>query len=522
MSCVVILSEPCIRGHRSTKCTHATERLMVPVRKPGRPLSSCPHPASRPCSCAAVTAAIPKKQKCGCGTSASAPEDDKVKNNSGVGATPPSPSKATPPPTYRIQKPASKGVNGRKQSIDPAGLERMDSSQFNVLPQFEGVRAKSIPTPDGIASPLPNTSAYGALNFVPPSASFAAESTLLPLFQHAIPHPDAKGRVLSAPVNEYQASQTNGFMRTSPTSTPGSCCGSKKTANVQPITPQTASINSKTNGIKEVTTKGCCSSASDNPQDKLLADLMPPPNVQAQPNGIMIPPFQTPMMMPNGMFPYFPQPSVFSYPPQYGSYLQPLQPEQWRQVMAALNFGQQIPTTYGMPAPTPLSVPDASNMASWTSHQCNCGDTCQCVGCATHPYNDATQTYVRSAWNTMAEDAQKQQRHATDGASMSNGDQNDTHEAPSSILSNGMTNHHPDGTVSPPAPQTPSDAASGISEEQTLSASDFFFVSYPFGDSCAGDTSTCQCGDDCQCIGCVIHGNNDTAAIEQTEDQESL
>ncbi|KAK2074528.1 hypothetical protein P8C59_008728 [Phyllachora maydis] len=31
---------PCIRGHRSTKCTHASERVMVPVRKPGRPLSS--------------------------------------------------------------------------------------------------------------------------------------------------------------------------------------------------------------------------------------------------------------------------------------------------------------------------------------------------------------------------------------------------------------------------------------------------------------------------------------------------
>ncbi|RAL59213.1 hypothetical protein DID88_006668 [Monilinia fructigena] len=43
MSC-----EPCIRGHRSTKCTHANERLMVPVRKPGRPLSACPHPRDQP------------------------------------------------------------------------------------------------------------------------------------------------------------------------------------------------------------------------------------------------------------------------------------------------------------------------------------------------------------------------------------------------------------------------------------------------------------------------------------------
>lgn len=69
------------------------------------------------------------------------------------------------------------------------------------------------------------------------------------------------------------------------------------------------------------------------------------------------------------------------------------------------------------------------------------------------------------------------------------------------------------------APQTPSDAASALSEEQTLSANDFFFVSYPFGDTCAGDTASCPCGDDCQCIGCVIHNNPDPSqpsnALEQ-------
>ncbi|KAF7911925.1 hypothetical protein EAE99_010933 [Botrytis elliptica] len=37
-----INSEPCIRGHRATKCTH-TNRLLVLVRKPGRPMQSCAH-----------------------------------------------------------------------------------------------------------------------------------------------------------------------------------------------------------------------------------------------------------------------------------------------------------------------------------------------------------------------------------------------------------------------------------------------------------------------------------------------
>ncbi|PSS22535.1 hypothetical protein M430DRAFT_226855 [Amorphotheca resinae ATCC 22711] len=34
--------EPCIRGHRATSCAHP-DRILVEVRKPGRPLQSCGH-----------------------------------------------------------------------------------------------------------------------------------------------------------------------------------------------------------------------------------------------------------------------------------------------------------------------------------------------------------------------------------------------------------------------------------------------------------------------------------------------
>lgn len=42
-------SEPCIRGHRSSKCQHF-DRLMMKVPKAGRPLAKCPHPKGT-CSC---------------------------------------------------------------------------------------------------------------------------------------------------------------------------------------------------------------------------------------------------------------------------------------------------------------------------------------------------------------------------------------------------------------------------------------------------------------------------------------
>lgn len=48
---IVLHSEPCIRGHRSTKCEHFL-RYMVRVRRPGRPSDSgCPH-YGIPCHCA--------------------------------------------------------------------------------------------------------------------------------------------------------------------------------------------------------------------------------------------------------------------------------------------------------------------------------------------------------------------------------------------------------------------------------------------------------------------------------------
>lgn len=42
-------SEPCIRGHRSSKCDHF-DRLMLKVPRAGRPLAKCPH-LSNTCSC---------------------------------------------------------------------------------------------------------------------------------------------------------------------------------------------------------------------------------------------------------------------------------------------------------------------------------------------------------------------------------------------------------------------------------------------------------------------------------------
>lgn len=333
------------------------------------------------------------------------------------------------------------------------------------------------------------------------TAPFDAPSGMYPMFQGQMPNPYMTPASTTKTNGCSSHSDTNGAV--TPTQNQnGGCCGSKKTrsdtTNGQPSnTTQTPAAN----GAEEKATGGCCSSRSKR-------SSLPTADQQTKPpaDGAGIQAFHPPMPMASGMFPYFLQPNIFAYPPQYGSFMQPLQPEQWRQMMTAMSYAQPPPQQNGMFStgtanPMPFQTGSAPNSSTWTSHQCSCGEDCQCIGCAAHPYNEATQSYVRSAWNTMVQDSSTPNSHSrtpTNGHVVSDA---------TNGQANGIAATPAEGNVSPTAPQTPSDATSGLAEEQTLSANDFFFVSYPFSEGCEGEMASCPCGDDCQCIGCAIHNN---------------
>ncbi|EGX93229.1 Copper fist DNA-binding protein [Cordyceps militaris CM01] len=494
--------EPCIRGHRSTKCNHANDRLMVPVRKPGRPLSSCPHPASRPCSCAAVTAAIPKKQTCRCGPSSSSqpapPDAIKKEPESNGSSLPTSPTRSTPGAPFRVQK--SSKAAARKQSVGVAGLERMDANQLNIIQGFDPTQPAAINGTNGINghAPMNGMGPYAAMG-MPITASPFTIPGMYPMMQQPMVQPFAP-EVNGSRNGNSESSNGNAEPA------PGGCCSGKQVAQATAVESKAAGTDGKPEA------SGSCCSSKDNGTS--TPTQPPTDNANGQLNGNALPIFQSPMGMANGMYPFFATPNIFTYPPQYGSYMQPLQPKQWRQAMSNMNMAPQVQQACmfgGQPAVS-YQQHGTTDPSTWTSHQCSCGDTCQCIGCAAHPYNDATQSYVRSAWNAMMQDAQPVQNghaHTNGTHSPANG----THGVTNGQLphTNGMTVTTPtgknEGAVSPTAPQTPSDATSGLAEEQALSANDFFFVSYPFTDGCDGEMSSCQCGDDCQCIGCAIHNN---------------
>lgn len=478
---------------------------MVPVRKPGRPLSVCPHPKDQRCGCGSVTAAIPRKQTCHCGTSTPVSSGQATPHESnGSGADASSPTKST----FKVQKTTSRPQSSRKQSYDPANFERMDMNSINIVP-FEQRQPIPLSFANGYALPS-GPQPYG---YVPQYANIQAQFSHVPVQAPPHMHPGLPGGTIS-----FGKENGNGLENVieSPLATPAesasngsNCAPNVRSCCAPPAT--TNGINGKLNGSADV--GSCCapkkpshshssSSASSisEPQEvqaRSCCSTKPPPMMKQEP--MPITPNMTPQMahqiLPNGIpfnpamySSYLPQATVFTYPPTYGSFQNPLQPNAWRQSVLANSYGHPQ-----MQAPIPAGgVPFGIHPAPEnldTVHTCGCGDGCQCIGCAAHPYNDATQDYVRSAWSSM-----------------------NMEQAPGEIYTNGHSNGNghpvPNGeAISSPTAHTPSSTTSGNGEEQSLSASDFFFVNYPFSseDGCGGDTESCPCGDDCQCLGCTIH-----------------
>ncbi|KAI9151714.1 hypothetical protein HJFPF1_08923 [Paramyrothecium foliicola] len=448
------------------------------------------------------------KQKCGCGPSTpTAPEVKTELDDSSNEATPVSPTKAVNG-NYRVRKATAKNGTSRKQSVDAVGLHRMDASQLNILPTFDGAHQKpSSSSAENTSSP-PNISLYNSFNMAPTNG-FNAQPMMFPIYPQQMnpvvngsQSPDS-GTTKPLSVNGV----SNGIAVPNGSATPGSCCAGKNGTVSEPLAPPApipAPVSSCCGGgaaesKPKPKPKSCCSSNGTPATVNPASEALQMPDMSAQANNIMMSPFPSPVVIPNGMYPYFSPPTVFTYPPQYGSYLQPLQPEQWRQFMSTMNYGQGPSAgAVDMRGSMPLPIFGTPETSAGTTHQCTCGDGCQCVGCASHPYNEATQNYVRSAWNSMAEDAHHAREHTHSHKTYVNGNGLASHDIATNGHANGVDagfQHNGDGAISPPAPQTPSDVASN--DEQTLSASDFFFVTYPFGDSCAGETASCPCGDDC-------------------------
>ncbi|KAF2851822.1 hypothetical protein T440DRAFT_59085 [Plenodomus tracheiphilus IPT5] len=478
---------PCIRGHRSSKCDHR-DRVLVEVRKPGRPLSSCPHPSGS-CSCERVVInyTIPKSSECAC-PSERAQHTATVAGNS------------------RIQK------NRRKSTIvNSASLEKaLRTGQDTETDTSSIAQTPTEGSPSNEASP-------------PSSAS-------------------STPRILPA--------QKEGI---------SSCC---KPKSIQAQTPKASCCSSKKQTEPEPTPMKPCCSGSSAPANT----ARPSPAFHNFGHQLQ---FQSQPHVPNPQFQHFqPQaPSSTTLPYGLGAPI-------YNHAAAAYHQQQHRASISMNPIPSHSGAPINQHVPK---HNCHCGESCSCFGCAAHPNNATMMEYVRlmahfqytggfgamspplydmptyphhpgfgaEANQTVNYTAMSQAMSTPTPTQMNFPPNMDMPILPSASMPysaawqrpplSATAMHGPqylepgnytlsspldnqvsqkvEETVSTPIADSPSDG-SREEDTSTLSPSSYFWNQMTLP-SCSDATGTCQCGDGCACVGCLTHGGHNGVHLDE-------
>ena len=149
-----------------------------------------------------------------------------------------------------------------------------------------------------------------------------------------------------------------------------------------------------------------------------------------------------------------------------------------------------------------------------SGHVCKCGDGCQCLGCASHPFNNTTKQHVQEMGLLVGLNGEQSQ-HSQYPASatypigtndnLENGVQHDTihtyseHTPYSDHMGSGYPSH---------ANYTP--------DQDLMEPSQYYTLEYSVGlpNPCSDVTGSCQCGNDCSCIGCLTHSGHNNLGLE--------
>ncbi|KAF2278776.1 uncharacterized protein EI97DRAFT_431025 [Westerdykella ornata] len=527
---------PCIRGHRSSKCDHR-DRVLIEVRKPGRPLSSCPHPSGS-CSCERVVISytIPKSSECACPSACPSARAQPAGSVAGASS--------------RVQK-----SRHRKSivSINPATLEKaVKASESNdadspSLISTTPTNPSFAPSDGSRSNGASLPSSASSTPFIQPSPiRKQSQPSIIPLPEAHVPRPSTSD---SQPVSECcrrKASPTDSLRQIQ--REPGSCCSVSTSEAVQPMEVKQSCCSGKIQGVSVNNTPALDTSQVFSQDYAQFSSFQQNGQFHNQSFSIdqnfgynssghmdMAVPFGFTTPIYNHMAHTFPQPHQMAPAPMH-------------------HIGQVA----GNPGP---------------EHNCHCGDSCTCFGCAAHPKNATMIDYVRRMHELMSGtlgsfpqptyDIPSYPHHPGYGAEANQGmafnlpaahfGHFGTAQAPYQVNMNGaMSGHsmHLDTTTSyhasipqtlqhsptrplqyrstmdapqaPPLPVKTEEPASSPridadspkeDDTSTLSPTSFFWqeVTLP---GCNDETGTCQCGDGCECVGCLTHGGHNGVSLD--------
>ena len=349
---------------------------------------------------------------------------------------------------------------------------------------------------------------------------------------------------------------------TSQAQTASSCCQPK------PVQAQVASCCSAKEPPKPVPPqKSCCSGSKSTqtpqPQFSKPSELPMPAHPLATFPQYPGPLPQTPYNMPN------PGNNFMAMAPPY-------------------NFNTPIynhmASVYQPPMSMPMT-PMASHTGTYaTEHNCHCGDSCSCFGCAAHPNNATMIEYIRSMHQYMSTgqfgsvpppvyDLPSYPHQVGYGAEVGLA----YNQTSANFLATGQMTFHANMNTTMSMPHTPlavtspwlhdpiqtpvqtaptneqqffgaAHSASPVTVQEspvTLEANDIKH-SPAFADSpsetksedaetlspssyfwqemvlpgCNDETGTCQCGDGCSCVGCLTHGGHNGVSLDAATNNE--
>ncbi|KAF9884150.1 hypothetical protein FE257_002271 [Aspergillus nanangensis] len=480
--------EPCIRGHRSSKCQHF-DRLMMKVPKAGRPLAKCPHPKGS-CSCQkqyAVMVRIPKGSSCVCRPLYQVPVEPGDPTPTAA-STPIAPSPS--PSSGKIQKSSNK----KQIKMAPENLAKA----LDSIPEFGKQYSEHI-TPS-----LPSQFPILGIRLAEDEAERDGDTqdSMVPQLPNRGAHAGTQG---------------------------SSCCSKKRQSPVQPQ-PQAS----------------CCSRA-DAPSSNFH-------DTQANSNerhDILAINHSTPAYTPVSQSQFSPWQQIQA--PNSGHYVHPFlsDPSQTRPPHylphypphttpdPLMPFTPSLPSNVGfIPAIMPqrqsnMTCPTAQTFEDDSLHDCHCGDNCQCLGCASHPFNNTTRQHVQQMGLLVALDGDDRSFATMNGFRRDSFSSNhpSVRATPFNNYSYANFNQTYGTGVHSMAmhsfgeqPATPTNTHNGYSSpptdyttgQQMMEPSEYYTLEYPVGlpSGCSDVTGSCQCGNDCSCVGCLTHSGHNGLPLE--------
>ncbi|KAL4806691.1 hypothetical protein BDV18DRAFT_118949 [Aspergillus unguis] len=521
--------EPCIRGHRSSKCAHF-DRLMVSVGKAGRPLSKCPH-VEGSCNCkklGAFMVAIPKDSGCLCRPVYKMLLDENA----------PTPAASRLPIDLTTTPSASAG----SASLSPNKIQKPSRKQVKTAPEQVTRALHSIPEyhqhayqygPPPIMGPYP---AHAQMTGYPYNAT-----------NGTYPHPNAFPMANSFPnglgiSSSAMATPSNGYaigtfhpnvyhspmqpVTPMPVQTQSSCCSNSQHESSTGVETDSSTVyQSSTPTIAPMSAQKqgpCCSSSRkssngvESEADKIVSNDHSVSSVTGSPMASS-------------------SSSTWQEFSSINEHLSPVNGTSNGLPLVLSAFDPQIPpkhvdTTNVGSEKVPLSQADLVTVSnaiqpsltahtSGVPHSCSCGPKCNCFACPDHPYNDVTVRHVQEMGRIITQESQTsghESNQSTPRVNSLHANEPQPNHPPAEPNNHTENSFVPmptggccDTDHSPLDDQNDAQVLDTHTADHLMLPDAYYTYEYEFGlpGACAGEAGNCQCGPSCSCLGCLTHGN---------------